>query len=90
MVAVHYPLLQTSRPKVNIDISVDNDKDGAKTFNPGDQVFYTLKVSNTSYNTTQLFDSPIISFDLPTGLNLDDLYPGQDGQFLVMMGKRCV
>lgn len=87
MVAVHYSLLQTSRPKVNIDISVDNDKDGAKTFNPGDQVYYTLKASNTSYNTSQLFDSPIISFDLPIGLNLDDLYPGQDGQFLVMMGK---
>lgn len=86
MTAVHYPLLQTSRPKVNIDIAVDNDKDGAKTFNPGDQVLYTLKASNTSYSSSQLFDSPIISFDLPVGLSLDDLYPNQSGQFLVMMG----
>ena len=86
-VEVRYPLLQTSRPKVDIDISVDNDKAGTKTFNPGDQVLYTLKASNTSYNAAQLFDSPIVSFDLPVGLSLDDVYPSQSSPYLVMIGK---
>lgn len=82
-VDINLPLLQASTPKVNIDITVDGDR---TSFNPGDQVLYTIKANNTSYNAEQLFKDPIVSFDLPVGLSLDDLYPNLDAQFLVLYG----
>lgn len=82
-VNINLPLLQASTPKVNINISVE----GNKTYNPGDQVLYLIEAENTSLNKEQLFRDPIISFDLPAGLSLDDVYPNLTSQFLVLYGS---
>lgn len=82
-VDINLPLLQASTPKVNINISVE----GNKTYNPGDQVLYMIEAKNTSNSETQLFRDPIVSFDLPAGLSLDDVYPNLSSQFLVLYGK---
>lgn len=84
-VVIKFPRLNDETPYVSIGISVDNLKN---SFAPGDRVYYTIKVENNSENNNLEFESPIVSFDLPVGMSLDDFYKGYDTQFLMLLGTQ--
>lgn len=83
---IKFPRINDKTPIVSIGINVDNHDQNAKPFLPGSSVFYTITVKNESSDQTLLFEKPIVSFDLPADMSLNDFYQNYASQFLVLRG----
>lgn len=85
-VVIRFPRLNDETPYVAVNINADNFNP-AKPFSPGNTVYYTIKAENRSDNAALAFEQPIISFDLPIGMSLNDFYKTFDTQFLILLGS---
>ena len=70
-VEILLPALETKVPTVNLGVVAENPNGDSKTFKPGDMVQYTITAQNVSTNGAD-FNQPVISFDLPVGMTLND------------------
>ncbi len=82
-VEILLPALETKVPTVNLGVVAENPNGNSKTFKPGDMVQYTITAQNVSTNGAD-FNQPVISFDLPVGMTLNDTaVSGSPNQFKI-------
>lgn len=70
-VEILLPALENKVPTVNLGVVAENPNGDSKIFKPGETVQYTITAQNVSTNGAD-FNQPIISFDLPIGMTLND------------------
>lgn len=69
IVNLYYPLKESVTPRVSLGI-VSGEKD--KTYKPGETIESVITVKNESTKENEIIEQPIISFDLPIGMSLNN------------------